>query len=169
MRLVKLQSRDGQVFEEELASCKHFERIWRSIMQRYEVNPLDDSPFPVNLDTDRLEQLMSWGRLHTRDPVCTDTSLSCIKAHLNEKEIVFLFGRRTESFLRFGPLAEEVKCPRLYAEWWLLQQERKAYCEEIKDMEAYSPAQLEALHMHEKWKRDEQQERRRIFGDRLQL
>lgn len=167
MRLVKLRSLQGHVFEEELASCKHFERIWTLIMLRYDMNPLDDTPFNVAIETAGLDLLLSWGRMHTRDPVCTNTSVSRTLHHLDMEERVFLLGRTTDAFVNLGVLAQEVSCPRLYSEVNLLNMERTRHCR-IHKTDVW-PEQLIAIRTRAEWTRAEHRQRRRVCGVREQV
>lgn len=113
MQLIKLVSMEGHVFEEMLATCKHFGAIWRQVEARNRRNRKDDTAIRVQLSSAHLEQLMSWGRRHTHDEVNTNVNTKLILEYLTKDERVFLLGRPEQEFKDFGLLGLAVECPRL--------------------------------------------------------
>lgn len=166
MKLIRLMSMEGHVFEEMVATCKHFGAIWRQLEARSRRSRTDDATIRVQLSTAHLEQLLSWGRRHTRDEVNTNVNTKVILEYLTTEERVFLLGRTEQEFKDFGLLGLAIECPRLMSMVAALNVER------ARDMRIEGASgnmwskQTEALSQRMIDERAELLHRRRLFASR---
>lgn len=134
MILVKLLSRDGKMFEEELASVKQMRKIWRAYEERnrpsnraiFEAYAAagkkydSDEPYKVSLMADDLELILRWGRLVKRQPYQEKTveieHFDCLFENMSPEKQHFFEHLMMRDLHTMEKACRKLDCWRLYSE-----------------------------------------------------